>query len=996
MQATEATDVNRPLIYTQYDNLGQVLFSERYDADGVTPTVTAGVPDRPSASLLRAKSGYRYDELGRAYRQDQYSVDPSSGSVGSYTLHADTWYDKRGNVAKTLAPGGLVTKKAYDGAGRSTVTYQTDGGGDTAWADTLTVTGDAVLNQTEAAYDASGNVLGSTTRDRFHDATGTGSLGTPSSGVPARVSYAGYYYDLADRPTDSVAVGTNAGAAWTRSGTVPARSDTALVSSTAYDAAGRAWKRTDPRGLETRTTYDAKGRVAKTVENYADGTVSDADDKTTEYAYGSAGLVSLTAKLTGGGGQTTQWVYGVTTAGGSGLASNDVVGKTYWPDPSTGTASSTQQDSVKLNALGQLVSTIDRIGTTHALGYDVLGRQASDAVTLLGTDVDGAVRRVATAYDGRGNQALVTSYDASTGGGVVNQVKREFNGLGQLTSDWQAHGGTVGSGTPRVQYGYSVMPSGADHSRPTTLTYPDGRAVTSNYASGLDANISRLSSLSDESATLEGYVYMGLGTVVQRTHPESGIDLSYVKLSGESAGDAGDQYTGLDRFGRVADQRWLVASTSTAVDRSGYTYDRDGNRTARTNGVSSGFGETYSYDGLNQVASFARGSHTQAWGYDATGNATTVTTDGTAQTRTANRQNEVTAVGGATAPAYDAAGNMTGDETGRTLMYDAWNRLVTVKSGATVLAAYAYDGLGRRIQATEGGTTTDLFYSAQWQVLEERVGGAATTQYVWSPVYVDALLERDRDADGNAGTGTGGREERLYALQDANWNVTSLIDTSETVRERMTYDPFGMMQVRDAAWNVKTSSDFLWVVGHQGLRLDSLIGVYDNRRRSFSATLGRFLQLDPIAYRSKDINLYRYEGNSPIRHVDPNGTCILQMPAAPGVPAAPAAPGVPAAPGSGCIYGNYCGPCNGPGAPIDCYDAACQAHDTCLASIGDWLDPIKKNICEAVFCATLRACKATNAPIKGDRAWTIRLIQLYACSGGLPTTVPWIPMWPFL
>lgn len=30
---------------------------------------------------------------------------------------------------------------------------------------------------------------------------------------------------------------------------------------------------------------------------------------------------------------------------------------------------------------------------------------------------------------------------------------------------------------------------------------------------------------------------------------------------------AGDQYTGADRFGRVVDQRWIVASSGTATDR---------------------------------------------------------------------------------------------------------------------------------------------------------------------------------------------------------------------------------------------------------------------------------------------------------------------------------------------------------------------------------------------------------------------------------------------
>src|SRR5439155_17806471 len=98
------------------------------------------------------------------------------------------------------------------------------------------------------------------------------------------------------------------------------------------------------------------------------------------------------------------------------------------------------------------------------------------------------------------------------------------------------------------------------------------------YSTGLDDSISRLSSLSDNSATLESYAYLGLGTVVKRAHPQPGVDLTYIKQSGESNADAGDQYTGLDRFGRVVDQRWLVTANGTHTDRFQYGYDRDSNR----------------------------------------------------------------------------------------------------------------------------------------------------------------------------------------------------------------------------------------------------------------------------------------------------------------------------------------------------------------------------------------------------------------------------------
>src|SRR5262249_29941363 len=269
------------------------------------------------------------------------------------------------------------------------------------------------------------------------------------------------------------------------------------------------------------------------------------------------------------------------------------------------------------------------------------------------------------------------------------------------------------------------------------------------------------------------------------------------KLSGESDGSAGDQYVGLDRFGRVVDQRWTT-SGGTAKDRWQSGYDRDSNRLYKENLVDSTRSELYTYDGLNQLSTFARGtlngtkdaitgtaSRTQAWDFDALGNFDSQTTGSTAQTRTHNRQNEITSVQNATTTTYDADGNLTKDETGRTFKYDAWNRLVEVRdSGNTLLATYRYDGTGRRVRETRGSTTADLYYSAAWQVLEERVGAAVQSSYVWSPVYVDALVARDRDSDGN-----GTLEERMYAVQDANFNVTALLDTSGAVVERYAYDP---------------------------------------------------------------------------------------------------------------------------------------------------------------------------------------------------------------
>ena len=305
-----------------------------------------------------------------------------------------------------------------------------------------------------------------------------------------------------------------------------------------------------------------------------------------------------------------------------------------------------------------------------------------------------------------------------------------------------------------------------------------------------------MSYLSDSSGTLQTYSYLGVDTPVIIDDPQPAIELTYVKQSGESNGDAGDQYTGLDRFGRVVDQRWINTSTSTATDRFQYGYDQDGNVLYKNNLVNSSFSELYhangssnGYDNLNQLVAFVRGtlngsddtisspSTSETWSTDAAGNFTSI--GSTSETN--NKQNEATAFGSASLT-YDSNGNLTTDQNGNTLVYDAWNRLVAYKNGGTTLETMSYDGLDRMI-VQNSGTATDLYYSDQWQVLEEQVSGAAKINYVWSPIYVDALVLRDRD------TGGGTLSERLWVQQDANWNVTALVNSSGTVVERYVYDP---------------------------------------------------------------------------------------------------------------------------------------------------------------------------------------------------------------
>jgi RHS repeat-associated protein len=559
-------------------------------------------------------------------------------------------------------------------------------------------------------------------------------------------------------------------------------------------------------------------------------------------------------------------------------------------------AVSAQQETYTDDAVGEELTRIDRNGNVHRYIYDVLGRKTSDQVTTLGAGVDSTVQRLDTAYDTQGNAYLFTSYSTPAGTTVVNQVQRAFNGLGQLITEYQSHSGAVNtSTTPKVQYTYSEMANGANHSRLTSIIYPGtgtaAKTVNYNYAAGLDDRISRLTSLADNAGvTLESYSYLGLDTVVECDHPQTGVNLTYIKQAGDTQAntDGGDQYTGLDRFGRVIDQNWYNVNTRTSTDRFQYGYDRDSNPLYRNNLVNTAFGELYhasgagnGNDSLNQMTGFARGvlsasqqggvldtvanpSRTQGWGLDGLGNFSSVTTNGVVQSRTYNQQNEATAVGSNNLT-FDNNGNTTTDDTGKTLVYDAWNRLVQGKQGTAVLVSYTFDALNRRVTENPGALK-DLYYSSNWQVLEEQVGGVTQAQYVWSPAYMDALVLRDRGA------------ERLYVQQDANWNVTGLVSTAGAVLERYAYDPYGAVTFLNATWGAIADSAYAWVYLQQGGRYDTTSGLYSFRSRDYSPTLGRWVQQDPVSYGAGDTNLYRFLLNRPVNLTDPMGLAPIPPP----------------------------------------------------------------------------------------------------------------------
>jgi len=124
-----------------------------------------------------------------------------------------------------------------------------------------------------------------------------------------------------------------------------------------------------------------------------------------------------------------------------------------------------------------------------------------------------------------------------------------------LTKEYQSHSGAVNTGSsPKAQYAYSDGSS--NHARRTSVTYPDSTVIDYDYGSsgGAEDVLNRVKQIKSGSTVLVEYSFLGVAQyVIAGYSGQPGVELTYYTSGG--SGDAGDQYTGLDRFGRCVDQR---------------------------------------------------------------------------------------------------------------------------------------------------------------------------------------------------------------------------------------------------------------------------------------------------------------------------------------------------------------------------------------------------------------------------------------------------------
>jgi RHS repeat-associated protein len=359
-----------------------------------------------------------------------------------------------------------------------------------------------------------------------------------------------------------------------------------------------------------------------------------------------------------------------------------------------------------------------------------------------------------------------------------------------------------------------------------------------------------ISSINEGTIPLVSYLNDGSGNPMQTIYNQPDISLTYFN-------------GGMDRYAQIINHSW-VKNTNPLVHII-HSYDYSGNRIKRYDPVHAANSELYTYDNLGQIKTLNRGvlnsdhtsvttiNHSESWNFDKTGNWAQYTKNGNTENRTHNAANELQGIA-----THDANGNMV-LISGLKGKYDAWNRLVEVRdSNDNLIAQYEYNGLNQRIKKTVGTAVTKSFFNEKWQEIESQTGSEITS-YVWGIQYIDDLIVRVRD------------EEYLYSLVDTNWNIVALCDNNGIIQERYKYDAFGKIKILNNNFVEKAFSNFDWNRTFTSQVFDIESGLLLFKNRYYCPNMGRFINRDPIGFKSNEINFYRYVGNCSITFVDPYG-----------------------------------------------------------------------------------------------------------------------------
>jgi RHS repeat-associated protein len=848
-----------------------------------------------------------------SYNEDSSQTQPAASGGGTVT-QSET-YDVNGNPASATDYNGNVTTSVYD-LTRNLETSRTEAYG-TAQARTITTTWDPSWRQpdlitepnrtTGFTYDALGNVLTKTITDTSV---------TPNVSRTWTYTYDSYGRMLSAQGPRTDVNSTTTYAYYTcttgfQCGQVQTITDALghITTFNTYNAHGQPLTVTDPNGVVTTLTYDARMRL----------TSRQIGTETTSYSYTPTGLLQT---VTLPDSSTITYTYDaahrltdITDGLGDHIhytldnMGNRTAENTY--DPSNTLKRTHGRVINALNEISQDVNSAGTAAVTTALSYDdngnilnsaaPLARSTADQYDALNrlkqiTDPNGGITNFG--YDANDNIAavidprnLTTTYTHNGFGDVTQLVSPDtgtslstYYSGGNLKTTTDARGATA-------TYSYDAL------NRVSQVAYTD---QTINFFYDVGTNgLGRLTGASDANHSMS-WAYDGLGRVTGKGQTigsvtksvgygySNGDLISLVTPSGQTVvyGYTNHRITSItvngttilsgvtyDPFGPANAWTWGNGTTVsrtfdadgnpnqfiTAGVTNGYTIDNAARITAISDGGLPSNSWTFGYDLLDRVNSGLSSAITEGYTYDANSNRLTTTGAVPSAETIATSSNQLNSTTGSIARAYsyDAAGNTQG-YANNTYTFNQRSRM----SQATVAGSvtnYVYNALGQLIQKSGNGGTGSLMYDEAGHLLGEYFSsGALLQETIWMGDTPVATLRPN-------GSGVAA----IYYVHTDHLGTPRKITRPSDNGLMWRWDPdtFGSVTPNTNPAGLGAFHYNLRFPGQYYLRES---GLHYNYFRDYDPQTGRYIESDPIGLQG-GINTYSYAGSNPVSHYDPLG-----------------------------------------------------------------------------------------------------------------------------